>query len=358
MQPNTRPTEGDWVLIREMAPNQPEIAQAVSQQALNSDSSDTESDSDEEMSDELPDTPRSYYNRRRMNRTHEALPITLDPRGISATVLACHDTGSEVNIISETLARGLGFTDFEDCSEEDDLQLPNCKIIRAIGKITIPCSFGVEVVPRPISCIFHVLRVSASPLLMGLDFLEETDTMAKRLERFIRVPCPAFQPHSIFSVGRPRKRMSCTIKETPFWALPDSGCDVNLLTPPLATALKLRVDPLREALQLIDGTIIVTTGIVRAYVSLQQVGLQRQAPNRALEFLLTNAIRQSVILGNDSLDTLGVFTDNKDALVEDPSPEGPLELARIRSLGSFDEFILWIKTRIMRRRPPTTIPGQ
>ncbi|KAH7078804.1 hypothetical protein BKA63DRAFT_531599 [Paraphoma chrysanthemicola] len=47
-----RPTQGDWVLIREMAPNQPEIAQQVSQQALNSDSGDSGQEDEEEMEDQ------------------------------------------------------------------------------------------------------------------------------------------------------------------------------------------------------------------------------------------------------------------------------------------------------------------
>ncbi|KAF1913926.1 hypothetical protein BDU57DRAFT_327582 [Ampelomyces quisqualis] len=45
----TRATQGDWVLIREMAPNQPDIAHQVSQQALNSDSSDSGRDSEDDM---------------------------------------------------------------------------------------------------------------------------------------------------------------------------------------------------------------------------------------------------------------------------------------------------------------------
>ena len=50
-----RPTQGDWVLIREMDPNRPDIAHAVSQEALNS-ASETEHSSDEEMTDtkEMP----------------------------------------------------------------------------------------------------------------------------------------------------------------------------------------------------------------------------------------------------------------------------------------------------------------
>ncbi|KAH8726817.1 hypothetical protein GQ44DRAFT_704854 [Phaeosphaeriaceae sp. PMI808] len=49
--PPNRPTQGDWVLIREMAPNQPEIAYQVSQQALNSDS-DSNPDSEDDMEDQ------------------------------------------------------------------------------------------------------------------------------------------------------------------------------------------------------------------------------------------------------------------------------------------------------------------
>lgn len=45
-----RPTQGDWVLIREMDPNRPDIAHAVSQEALNS-ASEPESSSDEDMQD-------------------------------------------------------------------------------------------------------------------------------------------------------------------------------------------------------------------------------------------------------------------------------------------------------------------
>jgi hypothetical protein len=49
-----RPTQGDWVLIREMDPNRPDIAHAVSQEALNS-GSETEI-SDEDMQDQPSDT--------------------------------------------------------------------------------------------------------------------------------------------------------------------------------------------------------------------------------------------------------------------------------------------------------------
>jgi hypothetical protein len=51
----TRPTQGDWVLIREMDPNRPDIAQQVSEHALNSDSGSGSGSEDDEMADS-PDT--------------------------------------------------------------------------------------------------------------------------------------------------------------------------------------------------------------------------------------------------------------------------------------------------------------
>ncbi|KAF2856812.1 hypothetical protein T440DRAFT_484916 [Plenodomus tracheiphilus IPT5] len=43
----TRPTQGDWVLIRQMAPNRPDLAQQVSERALDS-GSETEADEEED----------------------------------------------------------------------------------------------------------------------------------------------------------------------------------------------------------------------------------------------------------------------------------------------------------------------
>jgi hypothetical protein len=79
----TRPTQGDWVLIREMAPNQPEIAQQVSQQALNSDSSDSGHE-DDDIEDPWPidfDTatatsPRVFDPSVYTNSTPQSQPAT------------------------------------------------------------------------------------------------------------------------------------------------------------------------------------------------------------------------------------------------------------------------------------------
>jgi hypothetical protein len=90
-QQKPRLTQEDWVFIQEMDPNRPDIVHAVSEKVLNS-NSDTESQQDEEASNESSEIPVSFSNRRGTDRKREALPITLNPQDISATVLAGHDT--------------------------------------------------------------------------------------------------------------------------------------------------------------------------------------------------------------------------------------------------------------------------
>lgn len=130
------------------------------------------------------------------------------------------------------------------------------------------CSFGVDIVSSPLTCVFYVFRKVATPLIMGMAFLEETKTMTEHRERLVRVARLPIQTLTVRSVGRHRKRMSCKIGGSSLWAVPDSGSDVNLLAPSIASALKLRIEPLKEVLQLADGTMVTASGFVRASVSL------------------------------------------------------------------------------------------
>jgi hypothetical protein len=60
------------------------------------------------------EAPRPARSRtREFKKTHLGLPITLNARGAAATVLACADTGANVNIVSESLAQALGYRHYE-----------------------------------------------------------------------------------------------------------------------------------------------------------------------------------------------------------------------------------------------------
>ncbi|CAN9348076.1 unnamed protein product [Alternaria alternata] len=82
----TRPTQGDWVLIREMDPNRPDIAQKASEQALNSDSESDQGpgSGDDEMLD--AETSNTATAQSPLNHG-QSVPSTTRPANQQPTLL-------------------------------------------------------------------------------------------------------------------------------------------------------------------------------------------------------------------------------------------------------------------------------
>ncbi|KAH9868520.1 hypothetical protein J1614_007592 [Plenodomus biglobosus] len=90
----TRPTQGDWVLIRQMDPNRPDIAQQVSERALDSGSgSESDEDDDAEMEDISPGTANRIPGSQAMSHPQDVqaqnvqrfAAITFEPHDSKAT---------------------------------------------------------------------------------------------------------------------------------------------------------------------------------------------------------------------------------------------------------------------------------
>jgi hypothetical protein len=140
-----------------------------------------------------PSPPPPLQIRARVpGKTRSGLPITLHKEGVMATVLSCADTGADVNIMSDELAKTLGYTSYETLSEKKQFSLVNGKIIEAIGQIESTCSFGVETeLSESLTCMFYILLKTATPIIMGLDFLEKNkdDDRAQREARTCPETC-------------------------------------------------------------------------------------------------------------------------------------------------------------------------
>jgi hypothetical protein len=152
------------------------------------------------------------------------------------------------------------------------LRLANEKIADAARRITMPCAFDCEVDSLvAIRYRFYVLMKVVAPLIMGWKFLEETETLTTSRERLVQVPRPALQALSICSVDRQRQVLSCNLNHKPLRAIVDTGPEIDLITLQAAFELGLLVHSCRELLKLADGSTIITSGYVRATLSLDNV---------------------------------------------------------------------------------------
>lgn len=275
-----------------------------------------------------------------------------------ATVLACADTGAEVNVISAELARALGYTACEPCPGESKLMLANGKTIQAIGVLKISCTFGIEMLPSTVlTCIFYVLLEVISPVIMGMGFLDDTKTMTENRDRLVRVPRSPMQTLSVRSVGKARQRLSCEISGTSVWAFPDSGSDVNLISTSFASALGLRTEVGEEVLQLVDGSIVKTSGVAHVSLAVESNEVGHPRTLAYVDFLVVDTVHHPIIVESDALETLGAFTENGHSFVPNLYTATLSEVNRIRYLGTMDEVISWIKRLIKGKQRENRPPG-
>ncbi|KAL1799725.1 hypothetical protein ACET3X_000067 [Alternaria dauci] len=295
--------------------------------------------------------PNAPMSARRPRKSRLGLPITIHKQGILATVLACADTGSDVNIISHEVAKTLGYSAYEALPEKKLFALANGKLVEAVGRIESACSFGVETHSLvTMTCAFYVLLKVATPIIMGLGFLEQTKTMTEHRERLVRVPTPAFQALSVCSVDSPRRLLNCELDRRETLATPDSGSEIDLMSPCFAADRGLTVYPGEEAIQLADGSIAVTSGYVHVDIAVTSINPSRPADhhksNITVDLFLLDNLNHDLIVSEDSLEELKVFTEHQSALVPAPHDSGPLGINRIRHLGTIDRIVSWIKRKI------------
>lgn len=272
--------------------------------------------------------------------------------------MACADTGSEENIISADLARAIGFVIQEPTSEKRQFMLPNGQIVEAIGQIDTLCSFGVQSSPllASIPCVFNVFLKLATPMIMGMIFLEETETMTKYRERMVEIRKPNLQALQVFSINRPGKQLACYVGRQSTLAVPDSGSEVDLMSAHFATARGFQIYPGAEKVEFADGTIAITCGYVQE--ALEVDNPQDIIDSPIVDFFLLPGLRPNVLVGEDSVEELKIFTKNQHCLVSVSETTGPMELNRIRSLGAVDKIIDWVKKKIRLGRRQSGVQGE
>jgi hypothetical protein len=308
-----------------------------------------------------PGTSSKRNIKNRFRSTRLGLPITLDTAGGPATVLACADTGAEENIISYDLATALGLR-LLDASPKKEFMLASGKVVEAIGQISALCSFGVETwsLAASMRCVFNVFLHLASPIIMGEAFLEETQTMTRYRERLVRIQRPNLQALQVYSLGRPRKDLMCYINGELTRAIPDSGSDLDIMTPQFAQERGLHIHNHEEIIEFADGSTALTCGFVQ--VELAVMKLEGSSPEvtkcENVDIFLLDQFVHNMLIGVDSIEELNIFTKHSDALVPVIESTGPLGLHHIRRRGALDAIKSWVKSMIKRFRKDKDFPGK
>ena len=270
------------------------------------------------------------------------LPMIIKGREVRAQ----HDTGAEGgNFIDEKLARELGLRLRQEKSDCKPFSMGNGKIIRAIGRVRADCAFSKEP-STTMKCWFYVFKTLESPLIMGSQFLEKTQTLSKFAHRLAdRLPCSTPMPSVclIGSTQQAKRRLAAFIDDRPTHINADSGSHLDLMSSSYARKYGYTIDKrieCRKRVRLADGTTTDTIGQVRATLTMKD----RSSYERVFDVL--PALTSDVVLGEPTLEGIGAFTLHEYSFVDVLAGERYLELSVLGYLGKVNEFL----ARNLRRR--------
>ena len=128
------------------------------------------------------------------------LPMII--RGL--TIISRPDSGSEENIIAVDVLSTLGLKMDTAPEHHKEFRVANGRSVWALGRITIKCTFAKDYT-LDLQCTFYVFKTLTSALIMGMPFLDETQTLVKYQYRFQPRSIPSFRPIQLSSLNNPRK---------------------------------------------------------------------------------------------------------------------------------------------------------
>lgn len=185
-------------------------------------------------------------------------------------VLAVPDFGSSFNIASEDVASSLKLT--INTADAREFGLPNGGRGSFLGTIEVSWSFSGEE-HRPWTRVFHILKNCVHPVMLGRDFLKETQTLSKNVHRIQEKFLKCLNlPRKLLFVDTPaeratsRERILGLINGHPIGGLADTCSDLTIIKRCTAEQLGLTILEGEEhttEVQFVDGSTAHTTGIIR-----------------------------------------------------------------------------------------------
>ena len=246
------------------------------------------------------------------------------------------DSGSEQNIISVDIVNQLGTAVNSREEHQREFRLGNGKVIKALGRVTLDCSFAIGPHAQ-LSCSFYVFQFLITPLIMGMSFLDETETLSKyrhRLRPRSSVPRGIFQ---LCSINNPRRRLCCFAEGHPTLANADTGSEVDLISLDFARRREFFMTPASESwskVQFADGEISPLEGKVTLCIHLGS----SKATKLDMEFYVLKNLTCDMLFGEEILyDTDAFRTYREDFEVMEC--EDFAELNTIAWFGSVERFL-------------------
>ncbi|KAF4625629.1 hypothetical protein G7Y89_g12535 [Cudoniella acicularis] len=270
------------------------------------------------------------------------LPVHLGEVPVNATP----DTGSDDNAVSAAFAEELGLQVDVSRNCLASFQLANGREIKSSGIASTTCTFRQGSNRQTSTTIvFHIFAQLAVPIIIGMKFLQATETLTKYSDRLAISlhQTPLVLPR-ILHLNRPQQRLRCYLGIDLAYANADTGAEMNLISPAFAAQRGLKVDKPDSGHQevvLADGSRASISGKLRErFYTFDKPSKKFVSRLKAAEkdFYVLDGLTTDVLLGNDLLFEISAFSEHQNSFVD------------LGRLGIFSDLnlVAWLSRREKR----------
>lgn len=227
------------------------------------------------------------------------------------------DTGSLENAISAEEARRLGL---KITGRGRQFLMGNGSKTISLGTVRLKCAFalGERCVAR---LSFNVIDNLVVPVIIGKTFLDISKILTLHQHRLEAVWMSTKKAFRVMHLNRPRQLVRCYVNGKLVHANPDTGSEVDLMSPSYAHENTLKIEALEEGedwIQLADGRTAKLLG--KTHVDLDfydgRYGSSTGYIGHSRTFYLLDGLRTDVLLGHQILFDMHVFTEHEDSFVD------------------------------------------
>ncbi|RYP11196.1 hypothetical protein DL765_007849 [Monosporascus sp. GIB2] len=285
---------------------------------------------------------RRWRNIRRRKRF--ILPISIEGATGSSEVLAFPDTGSNDNIISLDMVHDLGLEMAEISNESPMFSIANGKVVEAVGQVTARFTFtkGSPSDSPILDCLFYVFSKLAVPIIVGVRFLDETETFSRHRDRLVEEIVPSMQALRVSSIGKPKKDMVCQLNNYIGCANADTGSDLDLVSPEFATSRGFQIEPAFETLEFADGSYGITCGVIQTTFAVgnqdEVKGFIRRGEAIERDFYILESLTSDILVGINTLEELNVFRHHSESFIPSIPRLGLSDVNVIRYVGTVERL--------------------
>lgn len=97
---------------------------------------------------------------------------------LGSTYATCPDSGTQENIMAKAISDQLDMSIDDAAEHQKEFRMANGKVVKALRRTSVDCAFTKEPDSQHQSS-FYVLKALIAPIIMGVAFLDATETLTK-----------------------------------------------------------------------------------------------------------------------------------------------------------------------------------